>query len=54
MLIGQTINFEEFIKMFKENIIIFDSGMYEGNIRNYSHFRASSKIWGKLIIEEYQ
>lgn len=53
MLIGKTINFRRFIKMLKTGIAIFDSGMYQGNSRNYSQFRATNRIWKKLIIEEY-
>jgi hypothetical protein len=27
--------------------------MYDGNNRNYSHFRAPASFWDELIIEEY-
>ena len=50
---GNPFNFNNFIQFFKTNKIIFDSGMYEGNNRNYSHFRGSGKFWKELIIEEY-
>lgn len=53
LLIGNNINFIDFIKLFKENKIIFDSGMYAENSRNYSHFRASFNIWKEFIVEEY-
>ena len=34
--------------------IIFDSGMYQGNSRNYSQFRSSANnFWNILITEEY-
>jgi hypothetical protein len=36
---GKPFDFEYFIKCIKNKKIIFDSGMYEGNNRNYSHFR---------------
>jgi len=36
----------------KNKKIIFDSGMYDGNSRNYSQFRGSG-FWNELIIEEY-
>ena len=32
--------------------IIFDSGMFDGNTRNYSQFRGSY-FWNELITEEY-
>jgi hypothetical protein len=53
MLIGNTIDFKKFIELFKNNKIIFDSGMYEGNTRNYSQFRSTCNIFMELIIEEY-
>lgn len=49
---GKPFNFEYFIECIKNKKIIFDSGMYEGNNRNYSHFRGSS-FWNELITEEY-
>jgi hypothetical protein len=53
MLIGKTINFESFIELFKNKKIIFDSGMFQGNSRNYSQFRSTYKMFEELIIEEY-
>ena len=51
---GKTFNFECFIENIKTKLIIFDSGMYEGNSRNYSMFRSSNtKFWNKLITEEF-
>jgi len=49
---GKAFNFEYFIDCLKRKLIIFDSGMYDGNTRNYSQFRGSS-FWDDLIIEEY-
>lgn len=51
---GKPFNYDTFIDGIKKLIIIFDSGMYVGNNRNYSQFRSSnSKFWDNLIIEEY-
>lgn len=51
---GKPFDYTVFIEGIKNNIIIFDSGMYEGNSRNYSQFRSSnSNFWNKMIIEEY-
>ncbi len=36
----------------KNKKVIFDSGMYDGNSRNYSQFRGSC-FWNELITEEY-
>lgn len=49
---GKSFNFEYFIECIKNKKIIFDSGMYIGNSRNYSHFRGTN-FWKELIIEEY-
>ena len=49
---GRSFNFEYFIECIKNKKIIFDSGMYDGNSRNYSQFRGSY-FWNELIIEEY-
>ena len=49
---GRPFDFDFFIDCIKNNKIIFDSGMYEGNSRNYSHFRGSS-FWEELITDEY-
>ena len=49
---GKAFNFDYFIECIKNKKIIFDSGMYQGNNRNYSHFRGSF-FWDELIIEEY-
>jgi len=53
MLICKTIEYITFYNMFKSGKIIFDSGMYQGNNRNYSQFRANWKIIQELIFEEY-
>jgi hypothetical protein len=51
---GKPFNFEYFIENVKNKSIIFDSGMYEGNSRNYSQFRSSyNNFWEKLITEVY-
>lgn len=49
---GKAFNFECFIECIKNKKIIFDSGMYDGNSRNYSQFRGSD-FWNDLIVEEY-
>lgn len=53
MLIGKNIDMKLFIYLLKNKEIIFDSGMYQGNSRHYSKFRASDKLFSKLIIEKY-
>jgi hypothetical protein len=53
LLFGKPFNIDFFIENIKNKSIILDSGMKEGNSRNYSHFRSSVNFWNKLIIEEY-
>lgn len=49
---GSPFNYEYFIDGIKKRYIIFDSGMYVGNSRNYSQFRSSyGNFWQKLITE---
>lgn len=51
---GKAFNYEHFIDNIKKSIIIFDSGMYVGNNRNYSQFRTTnSSFWNELITDEY-
>jgi hypothetical protein len=50
---GGPFNFEQFAKGIKEGRIFFDSGMYEGNARNYSQFRGNRNFWQGLIVEEF-
>jgi hypothetical protein len=51
---GKPFDFNYFVDNVKNKNIIFDSGMYKGNSRNYSHFRSSgNNFWNTLIIEEY-
>lgn len=51
---GRPFDFDYFVSSVKNKNIIFDSGMYEGNLRNYSHFRSlQSNFWNSLITEEY-
>lgn len=50
---GKAFNFEYFIECIKNKKVIFDSGMYVGNYRNYSHFRGLCCFWNDLITEEY-
>jgi hypothetical protein len=51
---GKPFDFILFAECLKNGNIIFDSGMYIGNTRNYSQFRSGFKnFWENLILEEY-
>ena len=50
---GKKIDFQFFKTGVENKKIILDSGMYQGNSRYYSKFRADKSFWDELIIEEY-
>jgi hypothetical protein len=45
---GHPINFNTFIEMVRKGEIFCDCGMYDGNMRPYMTWRASTKIWDML------
>lgn len=47
---GEPITFQCWIKWVKTGDVIFDSGMVQGNSRNYSLWRSSNKFWNNLIV----
>ncbi|WP_238860141.1 LlaMI family restriction endonuclease [Clostridium sp. YIM B02569] len=51
---GKPMNYDEWIKLVKDGTVFFDSGMYEGNSRPYSQWRANNNYWNSLITEEYE
>lgn len=50
---GNPITFDRWIQDVKKGIIFFDSGMYQGNKRPYSQWRANNSYWNGLIIKTY-
>lgn len=53
IVFGAPIKFDNWIERVKEGLVYFDSGMYQGNTRPYSQWRADNKYWDSLIIERY-
>lgn len=53
IVFGEPMNYETWIKLVESGDVIFDSGMYEGNARPYSQWRASNAFWNKLITSRY-
>ena len=51
---GEPVNYNEWINLVKAGIVFYDSGMYEGNERPYSQWRANNKFWDSLITETYK
>lgn len=50
---GEPIYFENWIELVKQGIVFFDSGMYQGNKRPYSQWRAQNSFWDSLITDSY-
>lgn len=53
IVFGSPINFDTWIEGVKKGLIFFDSGMYQGNIRPYSQWRADNKYWESLVVESH-
>lgn len=51
---GEPINYDSWLKLVKEGIVFFDSGMYQGNKRPYQQWRANNQFWDSLITETYE
>ncbi|MDO7865185.1 LlaMI family restriction endonuclease [Brochothrix thermosphacta] len=50
---GEPMIYENWIKLVKQGVVFFDSGMYQGNKRPYSQWRANNSYWDSLITENY-
>lgn len=50
---GEPMTFENWISLVKKGIVFFDSGMYQGNDRPYSQWRADNSYWDSLITETF-
>ena len=53
IVFGGPMNFNAFIKFFKNGKIIYDGGMYQGNDRPYSQWRAPNAFWNSLVISTH-
>ncbi|MCC0647270.1 LlaMI family restriction endonuclease [Clostridioides sp. ZZV15-6598] len=51
---GNPFNYDDWIELVRRGIVFFDSGMYQGNKRPYSQWRANNTYWDSLIVERYQ
>ena len=50
---GGPIEFPDWIKLVRQGIVFLDSGMYDGNNRPYSNWRADNRVWDELVEETY-
>lgn len=53
IVFGDPINYESWIKLVQSGEVFFDSGMYEGNFRPYSQWRANNTLWERLIVSRH-
>lgn len=53
IVFGNPINFESWIHLVETGNVFFDSGMYQGNQRLYSQWRANNSLWDSLITSRY-
>lgn len=53
LVFGRPINFDNWLACVKTGEVFFDSGMYQGNSRNYSQWRANNTFWDSLIISRH-
>ena len=53
IVFGDPMNYEAWLQHVANGDIFFDSGMHQGNARNYSQWRASNSFWEKLVTDRY-
>ncbi|MCE9586249.1 LlaMI family restriction endonuclease [Candidatus Uhrbacteria bacterium] len=53
IVFGDPLDFKKWIQGVEAGEIFFDSGMYQGNVRPYSQWRANNSYWDNLITSTY-
>jgi hypothetical protein len=53
IVFGDPINYDSWLKLVQSGEVFFDSGMYEGNARPYSQWRANNTLWERLIVSRH-
>ncbi|WP_268544021.1 LlaMI family restriction endonuclease [Candidatus Nitrosotenuis cloacae] len=53
IVFGDPISYETWLKFVLSGDIFFDSGMYSGNPRPYSQWRANNSLWDKLVVMRF-
>lgn len=51
---GEPMTYDNWLVLVEEGTVFFDSGMYQGNKRPYSQWRANNAFWDSLIVEIYE
>lgn len=50
---GAPMSFDNWMILVKAGVVFFDPGMYEGNPRPYSQWRANNQYWDSLVVDYY-
>lgn len=50
---GEPMSFDNWMNLVQKGVIFFDPGMYAGNIRPYSQWRANNQYWDSLVVDYY-
>ena len=53
IVFGSPINYDTWIAHVSNGDIFFDSGMYTGNPRHYSQWRANNSLWDKMVTDRF-
>lgn len=53
IVFGAPLSFDKWIEAVKNGTVFFDSGMYEGNSRPYSQWRANNDFWASLVVSSH-
>ena len=53
IVFGDPISYSNWIKLVRSGDVFLDSGMYDGNARNYSQWRAVNSFWNSLIVSRH-
>jgi len=53
IVFGDPITYDSWLELVRSGDVFFDSGMYEGNNRPYSQWRANNTFWNKLVISTH-
>jgi len=53
IVFGNPIGYDAWIDLVSKGDVFFDSGMYTGNPRLYSQWRANNSLWEKMIVDRF-
>jgi hypothetical protein len=53
IVFGDPMSYTTWLNLVKSGDVFFDSGMHQGNDRNYSHWRATNILWNRLVTSRY-